>query len=64
MKNVENALNHIGTAKANSADIAVLPEIFNCPYGKGKTNIFSSFVSSVHNSYVPQEKNRTMNLVY
>lgn len=34
--NVKNAVKMIETAKNNSADIAILPECFNSPYGTSK----------------------------
>ena len=35
-ENVENAIKLVRTAKSNSAEIVVLPEIFNSPYGTSK----------------------------
>lgn len=31
--NIDNALKYVQTAKENSAEIAILPECFNSPYG-------------------------------
>lgn len=55
-KNIENALKFVRTAKENSADIAILPECFNCPYGTSKI-IFIKY-SSIAQSFVKIKKNK------
>ena len=44
--NIANAIRHLSYCQSKGADIAVLPEMFNCPYDISKFSIYAEGIEN------------------